>query len=127
MKPALLIIDVQKDFYQISPATAQSLTQAIEYINAAITLFRRKGLPIVCIQHMNPNDNLVPGASGFDLPEDLDILPSDVRIHKCYGNAFNKTPLLEQLREQGSIPSSSQVFAPNIVCCLPIVGPKTWI
>jgi nicotinamidase-related amidase len=50
---------------------------------------------------MNPNNNLVPGANGFDVPEDLDILPSDVRIHKCYGNAFNKTPLLEQLREQG--------------------------
>ena len=41
MKPALLVIDVQKEFFKRSPITAQSLDSAIEYINAAIALFRR--------------------------------------------------------------------------------------
>ncbi len=101
MKPALLVIDVQKAFFTISPTTAQSLDQAIETINAAIALFREKGLPVVSIQHMDEADKLVPGQVGFDLPDSLNILPSDLHIHKTYGNSFNKTPLEGKLREMG--------------------------
>jgi len=101
MKPALLVVDVQKAFFEISPATRQSLDVAVDYINAAIELFRERGLPVVCVQHMNQADNLVPGEVGFDLPETLAILPSDLHIHKTYGNAFNKTPLAEELRKLG--------------------------
>ena len=101
MKPALLVIDVQKAFFQSSPATAQSLNSAIEYINAAIALFREKQLPVICVQHMNPADKLVPGTEGFDLPDHLQVLPSDIHIHKTYGNSFVKTPLESTLRELG--------------------------
>lgn len=101
MKLALLVIDVQKEFFTISPATAQSLKDAIEYINAAIALFREKGLPVICIQHKDKDEKLVPGEEGFDLPETLDILPSDLHIHKTYGNAFNQTSLEDELRELG--------------------------
>jgi len=101
MKPVLLVIDVQKEFFRRSSTTAQSLNDAIEYINAAITLFREKGLPIICVQHMDEADKLVPGAEGFELPEGLNILPSDLHIHKTYGNSFTKTPLEQKLRELG--------------------------
>ncbi len=99
MKPALLVIDVQKQFFGSSPATAQSLHDAIEYINAAIALFRGKDLPVVCIQQLEEEEKLVPGQEGFDLPDELDILASDLHIHKTYGNAFNKTPLEAELRK----------------------------
>ena len=99
MKPALLVIDVQKEFYKSGAKTAQSLNDAIEYINAAIALFRAKNLPIVCIQHMNDKEKLVPGENGFELPDGLSILPSDICIHKTYGNAFNKTSLQSKLHE----------------------------
>lgn len=101
MKPALLVIDVQKAFFEFDPVTTQSLKKAIEYINAAIKLFREKQQPIICIQHIAESDNLVPGAEGFDLPETLHILPSDIHIHKKYGNSFNKTPLYDTLKELG--------------------------
>jgi nicotinamidase-related amidase len=100
MKPALLVIDVQKEFFR-NATTSQSLNDAIEYINAAITLFRKKHLPIVCIQHMDEKEGLVPGKDGFDLPQNLDIQPSDLHVNKTYGNSFNKTPLAEKLRELG--------------------------
>ena len=99
MKPALLIVDVQKEFYENNVQTAQSLRDAVEYINAAITLFRAKNLPIVCIQHMNEKEKLIPGEDGFELPDELSILPSDISIHKTYGNAFNKTALQSKLHE----------------------------
>jgi nicotinamidase-related amidase len=101
MNLALLVIDVQKAFFDFDPGTSQSLDNAIEYINAAIALFRAKGLPVICIQHMDKEENLVPGQDGFDLPEKLNILPSDLHIHKTYGNAFTKTPLLDELHKLG--------------------------
>jgi nicotinamidase-related amidase len=99
MKPALLVIDVQKEFFKIDAQTVESLNGAIEYINAAIALFRTKNLPIFCIQHINEEDKLIPGEEGFELPEGLHIIPSDSRIHKTYGNAFNKTALQSKLKE----------------------------
>jgi len=101
MKPALLVIDMQKDFYNYTDVTKQSMKSAFETINAAIALFRKKRLPVICIQHMNEKENLKPGVEGFDLPDELEVLPSDVHIHKTYGNSFNKTPLQEKLREFG--------------------------
>lgn len=101
MKPALLVIDVQKQFFKFDPTTAQSLDNAIEYINAAIDLFREKQLPIICIQHVDEENELVPGKEDFELPEKLKILPSDLHIHKTYGNSFNKTSLKEKLQELG--------------------------
>ncbi len=99
MKPALLVIDVQKQFFKFGQTTARSLDDAIEYINAAVELFREKDLPVVCIQHVDEENGLVPGKEDFELPESLNLLPSDLHIHKTYGNSFNKTPLQEKLRE----------------------------
>jgi nicotinamidase-related amidase len=92
---------LQKAYFKLGPVAAQSLTDAIEYINAAIALFRDKGLPVTSVQHMDKAENVVPGEEGFDLPDELKILPSDLHIHKTYSNAFNKTPLEKELREIG--------------------------
>ncbi len=99
MKPALLVIDVQNDFFKFNQACADSLKSAIEYINAAIDLFRKRNLPIVIIQHKNEEQGLVPGKSGFDVPESVKLVPEDIRIVKTYGNSFNKTGLAEKLKE----------------------------
>jgi len=101
VKPALLVIDVQKAFFGLDPVMTHSLEQAIEYINAAIALFREKGLPVICVQHIDKDDNLLPGQEGFDLPEQLQILPPDLHIHKTYGNSFNQTPLAGELQKLG--------------------------
>jgi nicotinamidase-related amidase len=98
MKPALLVIDVQKMFFGDNPARDAELKDASRYINAAIGLFRKKNLPVICIQHTNPEDQLVPGQPGFDVPDILNILPGDTHIHKTYGNSFTKTPLADTLR-----------------------------
>ena len=61
MRPALLVIDLQKEFFNLSQTCSDSLKSAIEYINEAIPLFRKKRLPIIVIQHMNEKGGLVPG------------------------------------------------------------------
>lgn len=101
MKPAILVIDMQKQFFKINEETSRSLSDATEYINEAIRVFREKRFPVISIQHMNPQDGLMPGKEGFDLPEDLAIDPGDLHIQKIYGNSFVKTPLLDAIKPLG--------------------------
>jgi len=99
MKPALLVIDIQNEFFNINQARSDSLNSAIEYINAAIDLFREKKLPIVVIQHKDEEKGLVPGKSGFDVPESVKLEPQDIHVVKTYGNSFTKTGLAEKLKK----------------------------
>jgi nicotinamidase-related amidase len=101
MKPALLVIDVQKAFFGLDPTMTKSLNDAIRFINATIELFREKELPVICIQHMNEDNKLVPGEEGFEVSDELNILPTDLHIHKTYGNSFNKNALVDELRTLG--------------------------
>jgi len=101
MKPALLIIDVQNEYFTINQGCSDSLKSAVEYINAAIDLFRKKNLPIVVIQHKNEDRGFAPGKSGFDVPENVKLEPQDMRIVKTYSNSFTKTRLAEKLKELG--------------------------
>ena len=101
MKAALLVIDIQNEFFNMSQVCSDSLKSAIQYMNAAIKLFRRRKLPIVIVQHKNEEEDLLPGKPGFNVPDTVKIEPSDLRIVKTYGNSFNKTGLTEKLRELG--------------------------
>jgi len=97
----MLVIDIQNEFFNRNQACDDSLKSAIEYINAAINLFREKNLPIVVIQHKSEEQGLVPGKSGFDVNDSVKLKPQDIRIVKTYGNSFTKTGLAEKLRELG--------------------------
>jgi nicotinamidase-related amidase len=101
MKPALLVIDLQKEFFNISQTCSDSLKLAIEYINEALTLFRKKGFLIISIQHQNVKEGLTSGNEGFKVHESVKLESQDLRIVKTYGNAFTKTTLAEKLREIG--------------------------
>lgn len=100
MKLALLIIDLQKAYY--GPSTKELYDSAIGAINGAIPLFRKKGLPIVWIQHVDEGDGAVPGKEGFDFVDSLKPEASDNRVHKRYNDSFNKTELEGILRKEGA-------------------------
>ncbi len=102
MRPALLIVDLQNAFFSRNEVTTASLKNAIGYANAAMPLFRKKGLPVVCVIHEDSEDGLAPGSPGFDPHEDLAFEPEDLRIVKHTGSAFaGGTALGNQLRELG--------------------------
>jgi nicotinamidase-related amidase len=95
MKLALMIIDMQKAFYEGN--SKSSMDAAVEYINAAIDIFRKNKMPIIWVQD---KDDVVPGDEGFDLIDSLKPLENDYRIIKEYGNAFNKTDALNILQKE---------------------------
>lgn len=101
MKPALLVIDVQKAYFKPGSTEEKTLDSAAETINSAISLFREKGLPVIVVQHIDDDEGVVPGSGKFEVVDQLKVLPSDIHIHKRYGNAFNKTTLYRELDALG--------------------------
>ena len=102
MRPALLVVDIQQAFFSVDPVTTRSLESAVRYANAAMPLFRAKGLPVVCVIHQDESEGLVPGAPGFEPHPDLRFEAGDLRIVKRTGSAFaGGTGLGDQLRALG--------------------------
>ncbi len=99
MKAALMIIDLQRAYYR--GFAEKAMDAAAEYVNAAIPLFRQRGLPIIWVQHTEPEDKVVPGEVGFDFIDSLKPEAGDYRIVKEYGNAFNKTDCVKIFRDAG--------------------------
>lgn len=98
MKPALLVVDLQQAFFKSGQQTAQSLEQSVAYVNSAIGMFREHGLPVIFVQHLMPEEGLAPGQPGFDIPEKIGALPTDIHISKRHGNSFHQTDLEQRLR-----------------------------
>lgn len=100
MKPALLVLDLQKAFLS-EGAAADSLEAARGPINAVAAAFREKGLPVAAVYHVSAAAGAVPGAEGFEFVEGIELGKDDRRVRKEYGNAFNKTGLGAWLAERG--------------------------
>ena len=97
MNFALMVIDLQKAYYR--GTAKESMDTACEYINAVLPLFRKRGGPVLWIQHMDEEDGVVPGKEGFELLDALKPEPGEPRIRKVYGNSFNKTDCARILAE----------------------------
>jgi nicotinamidase-related amidase len=97
MKWALLIIDMQKAYYQ--GYSRESMDKAAAVINAAAALFRKQGLPVVWIQ----DEGALPkgGSAGFEVIDALNQGERELRISKRYKNSFNKTGLFDALKGAG--------------------------
>jgi hypothetical protein len=91
-------------------------------INAAIALFRKKQLPVVCIQHVDEEEGLTPGTEGFAVPEALDLLPSDLYIQKPTGTPSTRRRWRRNSRTLGVDTVSSPVSARSTASSLPAAG-----
>jgi nicotinamidase-related amidase len=99
MKPALLVIDVQKQFLPLMSGEDQD--RALEMMNWSIWLFRQYGLPVIRVYHTSEKWGPKPGEPGFEFCDSLKIEQSDPRVIKSYASAFNKTELNNLLKEKG--------------------------
>lgn len=96
MSIALLIIDMQKEFYE-SEKYKNSLEDALEYINETANLFRKFDKPVIIIQDEEAGQG--PGTKGYEVIDDLMTKDSDHWISKVYSNAFWKTDLEKLLND----------------------------
>ena len=99
IKPALLVIDIQKAFL---PMMSSDKEKAMEYINALIELFHKNGYPVIRVYHTSEEYGVTPGTEGFEYPETVKILPTDPKVLKTYADGFNKTDLDKVIKATGS-------------------------
>ncbi|MDR3684999.1 MAG: cysteine hydrolase family protein, partial [Geothrix sp.] len=101
MTQALLLIDLQNDYF---PGGAMELVGSPEAGLRAGTLlqaFRRAGRPIVHIQHLAARPGatfFLPGTPGAEIHPSAAPLPGEIVFQKHFPNSFRDTPLLEHLR-----------------------------
>ena len=98
MSIALLIIDMQKQFYE-SEEHKKNLDDALEYINEMANMFRKFDKPVVIIQDEAAGQG--PGSNGYEVIDSLVTKDSDYWISKVYSNAFWKTDLEKLLNDMG--------------------------
>ena len=98
MKPALLVIDVQKEFLPMMSKEDQE--SAIEMMNWSIWVFRKFDLPIIRVYHTSPEWGPAEGSPGFEFHDSLKVTTDDPKIIKTYASSFVKTDLDKLLKEK---------------------------
>jgi nicotinamidase-related amidase len=92
---ALLVIDVQRGLFNKSTPIYQA-ERLLKNIHALVRKAHQAGAPVVYVQH-SAEKNLVLGSNDWKLHPRLSPLPDDLRVDKLHGDAFEATPLLEEL------------------------------
>ncbi len=100
-KKALIIIDIQNDYFE---GGANPLIGSVEAsINAKALLkdFRKKSLPIIHIQHFSTRAGstfFIPDTKGVEIHENVMPISGEKVIAKNYPNSFRETDLLDHLK-----------------------------
>lgn len=96
MNIALLVVDMQNDFFE-NEDSKKSLNEALGVVNFSIHVFREANQPIIFIQDEDAGEG--PGSNGYQLHKGLNAEDTDVYISKKFSNSFWKTNLEEKLKE----------------------------
>ena len=104
MKPALLLIDLQNDYFPGGNLELAGITQAAAQARELLTASREARRPIFHVQHIA----LGPGAAffrpdtpGVEIHPSVRPLPGETVIQKHFPNAFRDTDLKAALQRAG--------------------------
>ncbi|KFM99947.1 cysteine hydrolase family protein [Bacillus clarus] len=101
MKTALLLVDIQNDYFPNGKMELRNPVIASECASQLLQHFREKNKPIFHIQHVATKDNatfFLPNTEGVHIHENVRPLKAETVILKHYPNSFRETSLLEQLQ-----------------------------
>jgi len=104
MTTALLIVDIQNDYF---PGGAMEVVGAVAAATQAAALlqdFRLRTRPVIHMQHIaiRPGATFfLPNTPGAGIHESVRPGPGETVIQKHFPNSFRETPLLEHLRAGG--------------------------
>jgi nicotinamidase-related amidase len=99
MNKALLLIDIQNDYFPGGKSELKNPVEASLNAKKVLNFFREKGLPVFHIQHLSKQNMLVEGTSGAEIHENVKPLDNEKIIQKRYPNSFRDTDLLKELKD----------------------------
>ena len=102
MKKALLIIDVQNDYFPNGNCELSKPEEALNIIKKLLGYFRKQDLPVFYIQHFSTAQAtfFVPNTDGVKIHKDIKPLDTETVIVKHYPNSFYETKLQDELMKK---------------------------
>ena len=104
LKQALLIIDVQNDYFPGGRFELHQPLKALANVERALRMFREKKLPVIHVQHISTREGaafFLPGTEGAEIHKNLAPAAGEHLVVKGAPNAFFRTNLAEILNESG--------------------------
>lgn len=104
---ALLVIDVQNDYFQGGKKALHEPELALTQITQLLSYFRQHQLPVIHIQHEmqerpgKPASFFIPGTPGMDLHPQVPPQAGEILLIKHFPSSFTETGLQEHLQQQG--------------------------
>lgn len=105
MGTALLLIDIQNDYFPGGKMELSGSTEAGLRAAEILSAFRERKLPVIHIRHISARPGatfFLPGTVGSEIHASVSPAPGETVIEKNYPNSFRDTPLLEHLRKNGT-------------------------
>ncbi len=102
MKEALLLIDIQNDYFPGGKMELVSMEEAAKKARELLKAFHTAGKPVFFIKHISTRSDatfFVPGTQGTDIHSSVSPLPDETVIEKHFPNSFLQTELLSVLNE----------------------------
>jgi nicotinamidase-related amidase len=104
MTKALVLVDIQKDYFPGGKMELPDIGRASENAGRLLRLCREKSIPILHIQNISTRPGamaFLPGTAGAEIHPSVMPLPGETVIVKHYANSFRDTDLYEQLKSRG--------------------------
>ncbi len=104
MKTALLVIDIQKDYFPNGKFPLVEPLAAAKKAYMLLQCFREHGGRHVHIQHISLKPDatfFIKGDSGSDIHDSVAHFVGEPIVYKHYPNSFRETNLLEMLKDWG--------------------------
>jgi nicotinamidase-related amidase len=101
MNTALILIDIQNDYFSGGPMELENSLDASEQAKRLLSFFREHNLPLVHIQHIATRPTATffqPNTPGVGHHPNVLPRPGETTIQKHFPNSFRETRLLEHLR-----------------------------
>ncbi len=103
MKPALLLVDIQNDYFPGGKMELVNIDHVSVNARQLLDQFRYQGLSTFHVQHTFLNNAagfFAPDTEGAEIHGSIDPLPGEAIIHKHFPNSFRETDLLVQLNQK---------------------------
>ena len=104
MKAALILVDIQKDYFPGGRMELVGMKEASENAREMLLFFREKKWPIFHIQHIAVKDGatfFLPNSVGMEIHENVTPISNEPVIQKHHPNSFLNTKLHEELLKAG--------------------------
>jgi len=104
MTKALLIIDIQNDYFLGGKMELEGSEPASLRAGELLAAFRKRRLPVIHVQHISVRPNatfFLPDTDGVKIHDNVAPSPHETLIQKHFPNAFRDTALREHLQQTG--------------------------